>query len=513
MIAFAIACGVVAILCTILWSKLSGKNKRFQKQYSHVNGRPVGPTENIWRMLHDKNGSLLIAYTLVLRSKKPLQATVVKKAMELLTVRHPMLCMCVRKNPDGDYCLQKMDKVQVDLRQLDDQDWHHVMEENLLEKFDGENGPLWRVTLLPNARYKTASGRDDNDMALYPHECICIFSFHHIVIDGASRNKLFAEFINYVNKLSSNEEPKVTTMPMLPPFHVYLNEAVKPKWYLCLLATFSELLCFLPGFAGFVMGLVVERGRKGNIFIKKHGLEIQRNPQIQPRTKIIPLEFTKDMTSSLLKKCKEHQTTVQGAIQTAGGVSMVTMLEEQQCEIEFNVTVNTRPYFKSKVPNEYVGAYVSRLQCKNTFVTSPDADKFWCMAKNTSKDIHARLKKNEHMEMAIMFDCMGPLLSQFLSGGRNRDKKSGERSRQLMGYNNFGYCKFLDRSPNDDVILRATFGCTAQHQQGTIFANNVATFNGQLFWTVAYYSNITSDATAQRYADLVKETILKAIMN
>ena len=80
MIAFAIACGVVAILCTILWSKLSGKKKQFKKQYSQGNGRPVGPTENIWRIMHDKNGSVIIANTLVLRSKKPIQATVVKKA-------------------------------------------------------------------------------------------------------------------------------------------------------------------------------------------------------------------------------------------------------------------------------------------------------------------------------------------------------------------------------------------------------------------------------------------------
>ena len=420
-----------------------------------------------------------------------------------------MLCMCIRKNPDGDYCLQKMDEVQVDLRQLDDQDWHHVMEENLLEKFDGENGPLWRVTFLPNARYETAAERDDNNMTSYPHECICIFGFHHIIIDGPSFARMFAEFVNYVNKLSSNDEPKVTTMPMLPTFHVYINEAVKPKWYLCLLEIFLELLCFIPGFPGFMMGVVMGMGGEGNVFTKKHGLEIQRNPQIQPRTKIIPLQFTKVETSTLLKKCKEHQTTVQGAIQTAGGVSMVTMLEEQQCEIESSVTVNARPYFKSKVPNEYAGAFVTLLQCKNIFVASPDADKFWCMAKITSKDIHTRLKKNEHMEMAVMFDCMGPVLSQFLSEGTNN--KSNERSRQLLVYTNLGYCKFLDGSPSDDVILRANFGCTAEHQQGTIFANNMATFNGQLFWTVAYFSNITSDATAQKYADLVKGTVLKAI--
>lgn len=96
---------------------------------------------------------------------------------------------------------------------------------------------------------------------------------------------------------------------------------------------------------------------EGNAFTRKHGVEIHRYPHIQPKTKIIPVEFTKVETSSLLMKCKEHQTTVQGAVQTAAGVSMVTMLEEQKLEVPTRVTVNVRPYLKTKVPNDYAGPY------------------------------------------------------------------------------------------------------------------------------------------------------------
>ena len=91
------------------------------------------------------------------------------------------------------------------------------------------------------------------------------------------------------------------------------------------------------------------------------------------------------------------------------------------------------------------------------------------------------------------------------------DDRSGQRNGQLLVFTNLGYAKFLDRSPDDDVILRARFGAVAVHQRGSIFSNNIVTFNGKLFWTVIYYSNIVSDDTAQKYADLVKRTILKAI--
>lgn len=512
MIAYAITCAFVAIMCTVLWIRLTSKKKRFPKEYSHDNGRPVGDMENRWRIYHDLNGSGILADALVLRSKKSIQATVVKKAMELLTKRHPMLRMCTRKNQDGDYRLQKMENVHVDLRQFDTGDWRNVMEESLLEKFDAENGPLWRVTFLPNARYEPPTGSDVSDMTSYPHECICIFGFHHMVMDGPSFSRLFAEFINYLDKLNKNEEPEVTSMPMLPPLELYLDEVIQPKWYHHLIEFLLELLCLIPGLPTFIIGVMTGMGGKGNAFTRKYGVEIQRNPQIQPRTKIIPVEFTKDETSRFLKKCKEHQATVQGAVQTAAGVAMVSMLEKQEYEVESFVTVNIRPFLKSKVPDDYTGPYLSGIRCKNTVVSSPDAEQFWDMAKHASEDIHVKLKKNEHMEMLLMFNCMSPLLNRIVpEAGKSTDDKSGGRSSHLVVFTNLGYCKFLDSSPDDDVILRAGFGCSVEHHQGAIFGNRLATFNGKLFWTVVYYSNITNKATSQKYVELIKGAIQRAI--
>ena len=137
----------------------------------------------------------------------------------------------------------------VDLRQHDTSNWRNVMEESLLEKFDVENGPLWRLTFLPNARYETETGSDVNDTS-FPHECICIFCFHHSIIDGTSYSRLFAEFVHHLNKLNKNEEPKVTTMPMLPPFDVYVDEVIQIKWYHIAMKLAVKLLCFIPGLNG-----------------------------------------------------------------------------------------------------------------------------------------------------------------------------------------------------------------------------------------------------------------------
>ena len=505
MMAYAICCGVVAILLTILWRKLRGRRTTFQKQYSHDNGRPLGIMEKWSRHGNDTDGFGILANTLVLRSKKPITGPVVRKAMDLLMERHPMLRMCTKKCQKGEYRLQKMGNVHVDLRELDTADWETVMEDDLLEKFDGENGPLWRVTFLPNARYEPDIEEDSQEITPYPHECICVFGFHHIVIDGQSFLRMFGEFIKYLDKLVNNEEPEVRSMPMLPPMDFYMNEVAQPKWYHHLMQIMIEKLWVIPRFPEFVMS----RMYGGNAFTTKYGVEIQRNPNLQPRTKVIAKELSKVETSSLLKMCKEHQTTVQGALQTAGGVAMVTMLDEQEWEVASQVTVNIRPFLNSKVPNDYAGFYALFLPCKNLFVPSPDANKFWKMAKQASRDLHARLNQNEIMKIWPMFTRMIRVMSGMI---KSKDDRSGQRGDQMVYYTNLGHAKFLDGSPDDDdVILRARFGCSAGHPRGCIFIINVVTFNGKLFLTVVYYRNIVNDATAQKYADLVKGTILNAI--
>ena len=127
-----------------------------------------------------------------------------------------------------------------------------------------------------------------------------------------------------------------------------------------------------------------------------------------------------------------------------------------------------------------------------------------------ASDLHASLNKNEHFQPWTKMKALLPVMTR-MKGGAPKDDRSGGRNEQLLVFTNLGYAKFLDGSPHDDVILRARFGCSAVHQRGSLFNNNIVTFNGKLFWTVIYYSNVVSDATAKKFADLVKGTILKAI--
>ena len=95
MVAWAVAAGVAGILFTILWIKLSVKRTRLQRQFFSENGHPIESSEQVLRIAHDVNGSLIVARAVVLSSKKPIKESVVKNAMILLRKRHPMLRMCM----------------------------------------------------------------------------------------------------------------------------------------------------------------------------------------------------------------------------------------------------------------------------------------------------------------------------------------------------------------------------------------------------------------------------------
>ena len=109
MFAFAAVCGVALVPLVMFMRRLQGQKPKFQKNYNHDNGRPLGIMEELLRHVHDTTGSLILADTLVLRSQKEITGSVVRKAMELLMRRHSNLRMCYQKNQNGEKRLKCKD--------------------------------------------------------------------------------------------------------------------------------------------------------------------------------------------------------------------------------------------------------------------------------------------------------------------------------------------------------------------------------------------------------------------
>ena len=59
--------------------------------------------------------------------------------------------------------------------------------------------------------------------------------------------------------------------------------------------------------------------------------------------------------------------------------------------------------------------------------------------------------------------------------------------------------------------LRARYNCVGGHIIGPIYAHSMMTFEGRLFWSMLYYTNVTSEETAMDHMRLIKETLDMAV--
>ncbi len=489
------------------------------------NGRKISTFEKMIASEVDETGSILLSNIVFIRSKKPLTEAIIRKALELISKRHPLLqCRLVQK---GEHMyLERMSEVQISLSTSERAMWKNLMEEQLLIEYESSDGPLWRVTFLPNAKYDTTCTADDAEFEQYPYECACVFGFHKIITDGPSYSRMFSELLNYLDELQKGAEPKVEPLKFLSPMEDYLKEELSETF---METAFSLVLSNIPWLKTFIIKRVRMRP---NAYTAKFKTEIRKDPTIPKRTCVIPLEFSKQETSALLQACKDHGATVQGAVQTAACVAMARFMKEdlptkttvkrkrrnvwqalyrywkkqQHPEIAACCTVNARPFIKdNRVPADYMGCYFLLHSSNQEIMPNCQQPKFWEMAAAATRQLKKSMKDDS------LYSFM-KMISKPMENGTTTEKPaypSGRRN-DLVVFTNLGNCKFLDRDESSEVALRARYGCSAEHNNGPIFANNIMSFRGKMFWTIAYYQNITSEKRAFEYAGIIRETLKMA---
>ena len=74
-----------------------------------------------------------------------------------------------------------MDHLKMDIRVDESSEWRPVFSRSLSGAFDLKLGPLWSVTLMPNAASEFYDDRFETHAAL-------VFRFAHVIIDGLGRS-------------------------------------------------------------------------------------------------------------------------------------------------------------------------------------------------------------------------------------------------------------------------------------------------------------------------------------
>ena len=126
--------------------------------------------------------------------------------------------------------------------------------------------------------------------------------------------RLFSRFLDALNDVMNNIPADIECFNLLPPIDANLGTFHK----LSLLQKLSVALAsFLSSNFPKLPTKLMLMKYKPPTFVKKNGLERERNPKALKRTCFIPLELPEEQTSLLLKSCKEHKVTVHGVFQAA----------------------------------------------------------------------------------------------------------------------------------------------------------------------------------------------------
>ncbi|XP_041377864.1 uncharacterized protein LOC121390179 [Gigantopelta aegis] len=487
---------VVLALTVVIWTVV--KSRRVNIEDLEINGtrRPLGRFEKFMVTAYGSNAS--IAHACIVSSKHPLSSAQVQKAAEMLTDRYQLLRSRVDDSDTEKPCFVPMDNFTVSMETVDSTSWQDVLEERVMARYNTTTGPLWSVRFLPKVQYKVGLDSEVED-AEYPFLCGVVFGFHHVIIDGCSRIRLADHFLTYLDDVIKGVDTPVEPMKMQPAIEYYIADEINPGFLFQLFALTAKFVMAIPG----VHSVCLMFFGKRTIYTEKCGLEEERHPNLGKKTCIIPMEFSREDTSRLLTKCRENNATVHGAVQASVSVSLAKLLQEgeitKEMELPVGCTVNLRPLIKgTPVPADCLGSYFVPMFIMQT-IKPPDD--FWKMASRTTEQVKHGLKQGPANEFMNFYSFMMEL---------NLSKDG--RYIVISELTNLGNCKFLERTLQSEVKFRAMHSCTAEHDFGPIFSTRVITFNGQLFWTICYYTNITSRERAVEFAESVKETLKAALM-
>ena len=142
--------------------------------------RALDCIESTFKYFHDNGPSWLVAKVFFLSSDRPITKRKLEGAMFSIAKTHPMLCMRI-KDTNGIPTWKQMDKPILDIREDRSTNWHGVFARVLREKYDIEKGPLWNLTLMPNAR--STEYHDDK----FDYHVTLVFGYLHSIANAGGK--------------------------------------------------------------------------------------------------------------------------------------------------------------------------------------------------------------------------------------------------------------------------------------------------------------------------------------
>jgi NRPS condensation-like uncharacterized protein len=394
--------------------------------------RLLGASEHfLW--LRDRAWSVNFAMTACIQGT--LSEQQLSEALAWLQRRHPMLGVkiAIADCHQPRFVSENVPAIPLRVVKQAETHWSQEVAEEIVKPFPWQEGPLLRVVFLPRAE-----------------ECELIFICHHAIADALSVVYLIRDLLQELSKPGGDRQ----ILPILPP----LEELIPPS------------ACF---------------NNDASAEITKHiaSDETETVTPRQWRPSILHWSLSTEETARLIKRCREEQASVHGALCASFLLSLVA---QEEGILKCLSPLNVRRYLVPPV-EEDMGVFMTLLVTAHQLKANSD---FWKLAREVKHQI------NQVVAAGKIFQDL-PKIKAFVSARPHPNAvyeqvlKRGDD----LAVSNLGR---LDIPLQYGKLhLKALYGPTLLGSEQVKVAS-ATTLGGQIFFTLAVLKSIASPVVEEK---------------
>jgi len=386
-----------------------------------------------------------------------------EKAVLYLSDKHKLMNCRIETDQEGKvwYVIDK--KLSPEVNTSESKNIDQIIINELKHRFDFENGPLIRFTLL--------------------NQTTLIINCHHAICDGMSLIYLLKDIIKNLSGKKIKIEQK---MP------VFLEPENIPE---------------KPGspISRFFISLINNKWSKENItFSNEKYQEFHNKFWKEYNPKIISFKFSKKETANVISQCKRNNVTVGNGLVTAFLYAEKQLFEQKDYSGKVMVTDNLRTHLNDQ-PDESIGYFISTVRPKLKY---SEKKTFWENAQIFHKKIRHLLEKNLFKNQVIGLFTPKVLDVIVLNRFRERDDKLVQILLKMAGMYklsatftiaNLGLIKI-----DDKLKIKTLFGPMAVANAMEKYIS-VLTINGELHFSICFDENDVSQESIHKMKKLVSQ--------
>ena len=523
----AVVLSVVIALTVFIRAVRDIVSLRFMSPSSFL--QPLDPLQRILRE-QNKHGDSIFVNAIFLKCSQQLTLKHVGKVVLHLMEMYPLLKSCVYQPNRNKHHTYMLDIESCELgrfigTQNETQTWKVGFEDELLHLPNEKTGPLWKLIFIPSVTdnnytlFASSNGVSDCRLCSGMHElgvpksnksseklykCAVILNFYHPAFDGISSVRVIGDFLDIADKVLCDEY-----LPKPDPCVISKSTLFQRTTWTETFKMWKQLLSQHVKYQLYGYQPVACN------FIRRMGTESCRQTRVIKRTRIVPVEWNKELTKKILKKCRQYKCTAQGAFQTAVGIALSSIMSKGESAytpvLAMDVHVNIRPHIEEILPDD-VGLYISTITIFQSYTAVTNTADFWKQAVRTSRCIHETIKKKEQLEkMRVTLGLEGLVdMRMKHSDLIRKDEYHAGRKPVDISFSNLGNCPNLG-TPRKHIRMNGNFFATSGHNLGSCFSVKTITFDDRMFWTFTYYENVVRQEIAEKWVCQTVDCLAKAV--